>query len=234
MSKFDSKPAIHQMGIGVIVIIIGAMFLLDNLDILEFDLRLFFWPIVVMLLGGLRIYSAESRSGYILGGAVFSIGLVALLSKMGFIAISMKALWPVFIMIAGVAVILHAMDAKKRIDAVAPDGVSSDDSVINATAIMGGFERRIKSQAFRGGEVTAIMGGCDLDLRNASLQGDAVLNMFVVFGGATLKVPADWTVVVQGMPIMGAFEEKTAATGDGSKRLIVKGYAVMGGVEIRN
>lgn len=234
MSKLESKPAIHQVGVGLIVILVGSMFLLDNLDILDIDIRFYFWPTLLTLLGGLRVYSAESRSAYIWGGTLFTVGLVSLLSKMGVIALSIKALWPLAIIAVGICVIFHAMDSKRRLESVAPNGATSDDSVINAVAVMGGFERRVTSQAFRGGEVTAVMGGCELDLRNASLQGEAVLNMFVVFGGATLKVPADWTVVVQGTPIMGAFEEKTAMTGDGSKRLIVKGYAVMGGVEIRN
>jgi hypothetical protein len=146
----------------------------------------------------------------------------------------MKTVWPLVIIAAGIGLIYHAMDARRRVESIPAGGATSDDSVINAVAVMGGFQRSISSQAFRGGEVTAVMGGCELDLRNANLQGEAVLNMFVVFGGATLKVPADWTVVIQGTPIMGAFEEKTAMVGDGSKRLIVKGYAIMGGVEIRN
>jgi predicted membrane protein len=234
MSKLDNKPAVHQMGVGLVVILVGSLFLLDNLDIFDFDARMYFWPTVLMLLGGLRIYSAESRSSYIFGGALVSVGAIVLLSKLGFIALSVRALWPLVIIAVGVCVIFHALDGKRRAEALTPVGAMADDSVINATAIMGGFERRVNSQAFRGGEVTAIMGGCELDLRNASLEGDAVLNMFVVFGGATLKVPADWTVVVQGTPIMGAFEEKTAMTGDGKKRLVIKGYAIMGGVEIRN
>jgi len=234
MSKLDNKPAVHQMAVGLLIIAVGAAFLLDNLDIFDFDVRLFFWPTVLMVIGGLRVYSAESRGAYIFGGAVFTIGVVAMLSKMGVIAIGMKTLWPLVIIAAGIGLIYHAMDAKRRVETIPAGGATSDDSVINAVAVMGGFQRSINSQAFRGGEITAVMGGCELDLRNANLQGEAVLNMFVVFGGATLKVPADWTVVIQGTPIMGAFEEKAAMMGDGSKRLVVKGYAIMGGVEIRN
>jgi hypothetical protein len=33
---------------------------------------------------------------------------------------------------------------------------------------------------------------------------------------------------------MGGFEEKTVAPPDNSKRLVVRGYAIMGGVEVRN
>jgi hypothetical protein len=87
-----------------------------------------------------------------------------------------------------------------------------------------------------GGEITAIMGGCDLDLRQSSINGDAVLNVFVLCGGITIKVPVDWTVVFDGLPIMGGFDEKTVPpTGPGSgKRLIVRGYVIMGGMEVRN
>ena len=234
MSKLDNKPAMHQVAIGIAVILIGSLFLLDNLNILDFDARVFFWPTVLMVIGGLRVYSAESRSAYIFGGGLFTLGVVVLLSKLGFISLNLREYWPLVLILVGVFVIFNAMDRKQRIETTPVGNATADDSVINATAVMGGFERRINSKAFRGGEITAVMGGCELDLRNADLKGDAVLNLFVVFGGATIKVPADWAVVVQGTPIMGAFEEKTAMTGDGSKRLIIKGYAIMGGVEIRN
>jgi predicted membrane protein len=78
------------------------------------------------------------------------------------------------------------------------------------------------------------MGGCSLDMRTASIQGEAVINVFAFWGGVTIKCPPDWTVVLQGTPIMGGFEEKTATPPDGSKRLVIRGYAVMGGVEVRN
>jgi predicted membrane protein len=74
---------------------------------------------------------------------------------------------------------------------------------------MGGFKRRITTPDFRGGEITAIMGGCDLDLRQSSINGVAVLNVFAMCGGITIKVPVDWTVELDGTPIMGGFEEKT-------------------------
>ena len=84
------------------------------------------------------------------------------------------------------------------------------DDVVDVTAILGGFERRITSQHFKGGEVTALMGGCALDMRGAQIDGEAVINVFAVWGGITIKCPPDWTVVLHGTPIMGGFEEKTA------------------------
>ncbi len=101
---------------------------------------------------------------------------------------------------------------------------------------MGGFERRVNSQAFRGGEITAVMGGCSLDMRSCVMQpeGEAVINVFAFWGGVTIKCPPDWTVVLQGTPIMGGFEDKTIQPPHGAKRLVIRGYAIMGGVEVRN
>jgi hypothetical protein len=71
-------------------------------------------------------------------------------------------------------------------------------------------------------------------MRGSSIEGEAVLNVFTVCGGITIKCPPDWTVVLHGTPILGGFDEKTATPPDTSKRLIVKGYAILGGLEVRN
>jgi len=101
-------------------------------------------------------------------------------------------------------------------------------------AILGGVERRITTPDFRGGEITAVMGGCALDLRESSILKEAVLNVFTIWGGINIKVPPDWTVVLNGTPVMGGFSEKTISAPNGDKRLVITGYAVMGGVEVRN
>jgi hypothetical protein len=54
------------------------------------------------------------------------------------------------------------------------------------------------------------------------------------WGGIDLKVPADWRVEGQVMPLMGGFEDKTQAlvASDQAPRLVLRGYAIMGGVAI--
>jgi hypothetical protein len=71
-------------------------------------------------------------------------------------------------------------------------------------------------------------------MRGASIRGDAVLNVFALLGGITIKCPPDWTVVLNGTPILGGFEERTLRPQDASKRLVITGYAILGGVEVRN
>ncbi|HWJ93563.1 MAG TPA: DUF5668 domain-containing protein, partial [Telluria sp.] len=169
-------------------------------------------------------------------------GVAMLLNRLGFFHVSWHTVWPLLLMACGAVVVFRAVGAKRfgrTVDLTKPgttvDADAPSDTVVNATAILGGFERRIITQDFRGGEVTAILGGCDLDMRGASINGEAVLNVFALFGGISIKCPPDWTVVVHGTPILGGFEEKVAAPPPGvSKRLVVTGYAIMGGVEVRN
>jgi predicted membrane protein len=103
---------------------------------------------------------------------------------------------------------------------------------------MGGVVRRSNSQTFEGADLTAVMGGCEIDLRQASMVagGEAVIDVFAFWGGIDIKVPEDWTVIVRAIPLMGGVEDKTrvppAATT--SKRLVIRGIVVMGGVVVKN
>jgi hypothetical protein len=99
---------------------------------------------------------------------------------------------------------------------------------------MSGNQGKNSSLDFRGGEITAIMGGVELDLRGATIQSEAVLNVFSVWGGIVLRVPNDWTIVNNGIAIMAGIDDQTVPAMNSGKRLIVKGYAIMAGVEIKN
>ena len=111
-----------------------------------------------------------------------------------------------------------------------------DNATVSGIALLSGLVRTCSAQEFRGGEMTAIMGGFELDLRQAAMkEGEAVIDVFAFWGGIEIKVPTEWAVVVKGTPFMGGFDDKTRVPQGGSnKRLIINGYAIMGGVEITN
>jgi hypothetical protein len=108
-------------------------------------------------------------------------------------------------------------------------------STITALAVMGGVQRSSNAASFKGGELTAIMGGCEVDLRKASIEREAVIDVFALWGGIEIRVPEDWTVIGKVVPLLGAYEDKSRPPDDGGlKRLIVRGAVVMGGVEVKN
>lgn len=118
----------------------------------------------------------------------------------------------------------------------APGAYTPSDNIANAFVIMGGVTRRLNSQDFKGGTVVAVMGGAKIDLRTASIsQGEAVIDVLAFWGGIEIKVPDDWIIVPQVFPFMGGFDDRTGARPPGArKRLVVRGLAVMGGVEVKH
>jgi hypothetical protein len=102
-------------------------------------------------------------------------------------------------------------------------------------ALMGGVKRQVIGVPFRGATMTAVMGGVELDLRQATLPDDAVIELFAFWGGIEIVVPRDWIVVNQGFALMGGVEDKTGnLPRPGGPRLYIRGMALMGGVEIKN
>lgn len=233
MKNEPSKSIPSQIILGVFVIGLGVLFLLDNLNIFDFRRIVSFWPAVFILFGVVKLLDTKSPNGVMLGSALIGVGVLLTLNRLDVIDFDWRNIWPLAIIFLGGSVIFKAMRGRKEIEASMKVDEGAD-SVVDVTAILGGFDRRITTPHFRGGEVTAVMGGCQLDLRGSSIDGEAVVNVFVAMGGVTLKVPPDWTVILHGTPIMGGFDEKTIAAPHNNKRLIIKGYAIMGGVEVRN
>jgi predicted membrane protein len=230
----ESKHALGQVVVGLLVVAMGVLFLLDNLGYVGLRHALSFWPIAFIVAGASMLVSQKERNGHVSGLVLIGVGLVLLLKHMGLIYVSWNMVWPLLLILAGGLILFRTMGGG-RSPRVSLDktGAAADDT-IDITAILGGVERRIVSPDFRGGEISALLGGCELDLRGCSIVKEAVINVFTVCGGITIKVPADWTVVLDGVPVAGGFSQKTAVAPDTGKRLVITGYAIMGGVEVRN
>jgi len=125
----------------------------------------------------------------------------------------------------------------------------SNSPRLNEISIFWGGRRRIISKNFVGGEIIAIFGGYEIDLRDTEMQGNVIeIETVNIFGGGEIRVPRDWEVVMQTVGIFGGCGDRThhperpapgAANPDGSpvpqpKRVIIKGVAIFGGVGIRN
>ncbi|USX12488.1 cell wall-active antibiotics response protein [Oxalobacteraceae bacterium OTU3CAMAD1] len=235
MSSFAKTDPKSQMAIGIAVIVIGLLFLVDNLGWIDLDFRRHLLPLALIFFGTLKLMQTRTSSGKLIGGGLIAAGCLIFLRRFGILDISWQSLWPVMLIVFGIAVVFKSSTGRS---AFKQPGAKADNEFdqmeVDITSFMGAFKRRIITADFRGGEITALMGGCDLDLRQSSINGEAVLNVFSLFGGVTIKVPVDWTVVLQGTPIMGGFEEKTAPPATPGKVLYVRGYAIMGGLEVRN
>jgi hypothetical protein len=216
LSRFLQPAGEPGRGFGAILIFVGGWWLFYNLD--WTDLWLWdYWPLIFVVMGLSILWRAVRLRG---AGAAepaptpMTAGLPGLEQPAG-------------------APGIGASDAEIR--SAPPVGVDTD-RYIRAAALLGGVKRRCASRDFRGGDATAVMGGCEIDLREAKIaSGEAVLDVFALWGGIDLKVPPDWAVVVRGTPILGAIEDETTAAGVPKRvTLVIKGFVIMGGVGVKN
>jgi hypothetical protein len=105
----------------------------------------------------------------------------------------------------------------------------------NMVAIMGGVERHGAWVPARQSHIFVLMGGAELDFREARLApGVTEVTIVCAMGGVEIVVPPGLTVDVSGIAIMGGFGGRRAATpADASAPLLrVNGFALMGGVDV--
>ncbi len=213
---------------GVIVIVVGVLFTLDNLDIIDASAYLRYWPAGLVAVGLLKLWQARAGQG-ILGGLVLVvIGSWMLLERMVAIRIRLYDVWPMLLVFLGGYMVWKGFGGARRARS------TDDNAFISAVAIMAGVVRGNNAAAFQGGELTAIMGGCEIDLRQASIGSrEAVIDVFAFWGGIEIRVPDDWTIVSRVTPLMGGFEDQTRPSSS-PKRLVIRGTAIMGGIVVKN
>ncbi len=220
--------------VGLGVILFGVLLLLDNLNILYARDYLQFWPLILIVLGILRLIQPSAPGARVWGAIVAALGVIFLLNSLDITDLRFHDLWPFILVLIGGAIIWG--NTTRNREALQQGLGATADSFIVGSAILGGFSRTSNSQAFRGGDLTAIMGGCEIDLRRANIEGnEAVISIFALWGGVELKVPTTWSVSLRGTSVLGGFGDETLQPGEpGAKRLIVTGTAIMGGAEIKN
>ncbi|MGN6419674.1 MAG: LiaF transmembrane domain-containing protein [Pseudobacter sp.] len=116
------------------------------------------------------------------------------------------------------------------------DEQRSDDPDLEAVAVFGAIKKVIYNKSFNGGEVVTVFGGAEIDLLNADFNGVIQVEAVQIFGGVKLKVPAHWEVnTAEAVAIFGGIEDKRPnnVPTDPTKRLIVRGTIIFGGLEIR-
>ncbi len=111
-----------------------------------------------------------------------------------------------------------------------------DGGAVSVWSIFGGREWRSDGTPFRGGNVIATFGACEVDLTGTTVNNDeASIEATAIFGGVKIVVPHGWRIVTNGSQLFGAYVNKTRPPQSGSgsaPRLLVKGLALGGAVEV--
>jgi predicted membrane protein len=218
-----------QLLLGMIIIAVGVLFTLDNLGLVDAHRYVRFWPAALIVVGVVKVWQSRGGGGAFAGLLFIVAGAWLLLATFRLVTINVFDLWPLVFVLFGASLVWRSMrGGRNRVEA---DG----HATVSAFAVLGGVNRGNNSRAFRGGDLTAVLGGCEIDLRQAAIDGEAVIDVFAMWGGIEIKVPEDWTVASRVVPILGGFDDKTRPQrGATTHRLLVRGFAIMGGIEVKN
>ena len=116
---------------------------------------------------------------------------------------------------------------------------TSTDDMIDGVAFMAGIKKKIISKNFKGGDMTVIFGGVELDFSQADFTDKATLDVTQIFGGTKIIIPANWEIKSELVSVFGSIEDKrmiqpTTLGSEPNKTLILKGTTFFGGIEIKS
>lgn len=116
-----------------------------------------------------------------------------------------------------------------------PGTTTAAGEVLDINAVFGSVKRTVLSKNFAGGEVNAVLGGCEVDFTKADFAGRVVLEVNAVLGGIRIIVPPNWTVISEMDSVFGSLDDNRPTQllhPDPEKVLILEGASVFGGTEV--
>ena len=225
----------HRAFAGILVVLLGVGFLLQNVTDFEIDWGVV-WPVALIVLGVVSLPSARW-----VGVVLVVVGAVFLVDNLDIIDVDIGDFWPVVLVVVGLCILFGGRSRWPRgggrpsqpANTSSADAASPSD-VLDASALFGAVERQVVSRAFRGGKVSATFGSAEIDLRGAALAGDgAALHVETVFGSAEFLVPDDWAVNVQTSELFGSAEVKRRQPSSPAGTLTITGSCTFGSITVR-
>lgn len=227
-------------------ILAGILLLLTNLNIISGTVIdfLFTWQVLLIVIGAIIFANSKSSSGL----ALMLVGGLFLIDK--YSGFSVWAYWPVILIILGIYMLVNFRrtpqnhlnggnaDMHQQFHDPKYKGEKMEQDTIDETAVFSGGKRYFVSNNFRGGKITAVFGGSEIDLTQCKLApGKNIIDMVAIFGGGTLYIPRDWKVRVNVTPIFGGFSDERridpSVVYPDDRILEIRGTVIFGGGEIK-
>lgn len=215
---------------GIFFIVLGVALALRFLDLFEFDI--FFdgwWTLFIIIPSLIGMVKRGVNTSSLIGLAV---GLSLLLVAQDLISsdIFLKLLIPAILVIIGLKLIFKET-FNKTISAIKGINQSHNREV---SAVFGEQNADFTGQEFLGANINAVFGGVSLNLRNAIINEDVVINASSIFGGTTIYVPNNVKIKVNSIPIFGGVSNKTIPTlTENAPTIFINATCMFGGVDIK-
>ena len=233
----NSNNQNRTLGIGILIILAGLAILFHRLDVFspQVDDILISWQMLLIVIGVWNLFFNQSK---VAGIILIAVGVFFLIPDLFILPHDFRRnFWPLLLIVVGAFILFRAFPSRRKESVVNPlDGDPME--YIDETNLFSGSEKKISTQNFRGGKITSIFGGSEIDLSSSQLaEGTQVLEVFYMFGGSSITVPNDWVVVNKVTSILGGFSDKRNASPAqpivSNKILIIQGFVMFGGGEIK-
>ena len=243
MENNNNKPMDKKLIAGGLLIAAGALLFLDTFDLVFFNMSyyIFSWKTLLIGIGLIMLTSPERRTtAYVLIGLGIFFWLPSIFEYNVHIR---QVFWPLLLIGVGAIILTRRKSyGPHRRTYKTNDGsgrtTEMDMDYLDDISILGGGTKRVQTENFKGGRITAIFGGSEFDLKTASISPEGcVVDVFTMFGGSKLIVPEDWQVKSDVVSLFGGFTDKRSlrpSDADPNKTLVLKGFVMFGGVEVKN
>jgi predicted membrane protein len=231
-----------KMAFGIVIILAGLLLLAFNTGVFPFTIKhiIFSWPMLLIAIGIISLFGSDSR---LPGIILITIGGFFLLPRITFFSFNFIHLfWPLLLIVVGLLILfrkgLRHPSHYRVHEHPGAEAHSAESGYINVDSIFSGSKQRVAGMEFKGGRISCVFGGVDLDLSQAwQPEGITTLDISVLFGGVNLVIPSDWNVQLKNTSILGGFSDKRLKfkeNPDPSRTLVIRTSAVFGGGEIKS
>ena len=215
---------------GIFFIIIGIGYGGDALNIWHFTVFFTGWWTFFIIIPSLI---SLIQKGYSTSDLVaLLVGIILLLSRRDIINLSIigKLLFPAILIFIGLSIIFKDVFKDRK---YFKKNITYKGDPTEQYAIFSGNKQRISGN-FLGARVNAIFGGYTLDLRNAVVDQDIIINATAIFGGIDIFIPEGVIVRTSTVPIFGGVTNRVSDPKEVNPPVIlVNSVCMFGGINIK-
>ena len=223
---------LHGIIWGLVLIALGVIIAGNSLHI--FDVDLFFdgwWTLFIIVPCAISFITEKGKGGSLIG---LLVGVLLLLACQNVIDFDMawKILLPAIIIIIGLSIIFKSIFGRKFCDDIEKlnKQISKDGTI---GAVFSSQNISFKDQEFTGINLSAVFGAIELDLRNAKIKDDVVVNATAIFGGIEIISSDDVNVVLKSSSVFGGADNGKDGKMDKKHTVYVNATCVFGGLDIK-
>lgn len=217
---------------GIILIIVGVILGGNSLNL--FDVDLFFdgwWTLFIIIPCFIELFNDHDKKGNIIG-LLTGVLLLLICNDLINFDLAFKLLIPMIIIIIGLSIICKNLFNNKfnaKVEEINAKTEIKDEYC--STFLVKNI--KIENEEFNGTTINAIMGGFKLDLTDAIIKEDVVINTCSIFGGIDIIVPDYVAVKVKSNSIFGGVDNKKKSDKDTKVTIYLNATCVFGGVDIK-